>query len=109
MRRKKNKIGDRIFLEDLNGEVFDCIVQDIEPRTYEDNGKVTHFNMLHTGKYTMTEDYNCLSERDPRVVEYKKTHADPRGFIEKFEEFMKKNNFNISQASIQDYLSELLF
>ena len=107
---KKYNVGDRIFLEDWNTkEVFDCIVTKVEPRQYEYNGKITNFNMLHTGSHTMTEDYNCLSERNPKVIEYKKTHKDPRIFINKFQEFLKENNFDIQSYPIQEYLSELLW
>ena len=111
--KKEYKVGDRIFLEYWdNKEVFDCIVTDIEPRTYEYNGEVIHFNMLHTGPHTMTEDYNCLDENDPKVIEYKKTHEDPRIFKQKFEEFMKINNYSmdsLKNGAIQDYLSSLIY
>ena len=107
--KKNYKVGDRIFLEDWNDkEIFDCVVTAVEPREYEYNGKVHKFNMLHTGSHTMTEDYNCISERDPRVIEYKKTHTDPRKFVKKFQKFLTDNKFDIKSYSIQDYLLDLL-
>lgn len=116
MNKKKNyKIGDRIFFEYIYDEsIGEAIVTDIEPRSYKqyDNKKNTYvdinFNMLRTGKYSMIEDYNCISEDDPRVIEYKKTHNDPRIFKDKFENFLKENNFDISQRSIRDYLYKLI-
>lgn len=109
------KIGDRIFFEYINdGSIGEAIVIDIEPRSYKqyDDGQNTYidinFNMLRTGKHSMIEDYNCLSEDDPRVIEYKKTHEDPREFIKKFEAFLKENKFDIKQGPICDYLYDLL-
>ena len=116
MKKMKNyKIGDRIFFEYIyDGSIGEAIVIDIEPRSdkeYDDKKNTyvdINFNMLRTGKHSMIEDYNCISEDDPRVIEYKKTHNDPRIFKEKFENFLKENNFNISQSSIRDYLYELI-
>ena len=113
MAENKYKVGDRIFFEyeypGADGEIGEAIVKKIEPRSYKSRtGELVDFNMLRTGKYTCIEDYNCIPEDDPRVIEYKKVHADPRGFIEKFEKFLKENNFDISQRPIQDYLHELL-
>ena len=109
------KIGDRIFFEYIrDNSIGEAIVTDIEPRSYKqyDDGQNTYidisFNMLRTGKHSMIEDYNCLPEDDPRVIEYKKAHADPRIFKEKFENFLKDNNFNISQSPIRNYLYELI-
>ena len=110
-KRKQYKVGDRIFLEDWNtGGVFDCIVTDVKPRSNWDSYKKKYidYNMLYTGPMTATEDYNCLSEKDPRVVEYKKTHPDPRVFVKKFETFLKENNFDLSQNSIKEYLYNLV-
>ena len=108
------KVGDRIFFEyeypGANGEIGEAIVQKIEPRFYKHHktGEIINYNMLHTGTYTAIEDYNCLPEDDPRVIEYKKTHEDPREFINKFETFLKENKFDISQRPIHDYLYNLL-
>lgn len=110
-----HKIGDRIFFEYISdGSIGEAIVTNIEPRSYKqyDDGQNTYvdinFNMLRTGKHSMIEDYNCLSEDDPRVIEYKNTHKDPREFINKFETFMKENKFDIKQGPIRDYLYNLL-
>ena len=115
MKKMKNyKIGDRIFFEYSDGSIGESIVIDIEPRSYSeyDDGQNKYvdinFNMLRTGKHWMIEDYNCMSEDDPKVIEYKKTHADPRIFKEKFENFLEENNFDIHQRPIRNYLYELI-
>ena len=115
MKQNNYKIGDRIFFEYASDHsIGEAIVIDIEPRSYKqyDDGKNTyvdfHFNMLRTGKHSMIEDYNCIPENDSRVIEYKKTHTDPRIFKEKFESFLKENKFNISQSPIRNYLYELI-
>lgn len=113
--KRNYKIGDRVFFEYISdSSIGEAIVMDIEPRSYKhyDDGKNTYvdidFNMLRTGKHSMIEDYNCLPEDDPRVIEYKKTHADPRIFKEKFENFLNDNGFDLSQSPIRNYLYELL-
>ena len=109
------KIGDRVFFEYISdGSIGEAIVTNIEPRYYKqyDDSQNTYidinFNMLRTGKHSMIEDDKCIPENDNRVIEYKKTHADPRIFKEKFESFLKENNFNISQSPIRNYLYELI-
>jgi len=118
MRMKKNlgiekrdyKVGDRIFFEYWDDKsIGEAVVRDIEHRSYDtDDGGTIEFNFLHTGSHTAIEDYNCIPEDDPRVVEYKKTHDDPRNFEEKFMSFMKENNFDIHNGVIQNYLYELI-
>ena len=115
MKRKKYKVGDRIFFEYISdGSIGEAIVINIEPRTYKQYDDVQNayvdinFNMLRTGKHSMIEDYNCISEDDPRVIEYKKSHHDIRIFQKKFEEFLKENNFDINQKAINDYLYSLI-
>lgn len=115
MKQNNYKIGDRIFFEYISdGSIGEAIVTDIEPRSYKqyDYAKNTYidihyFNMLRTGPHEMIEDYNCISEDDPRVIEYKKTHTDPRIFIEKFEQFLRDNNFDINQKYIRNYLHNI--
>ena len=104
------KVGDRIFFEYVSdGTIGEAIVKDIEPRSYKNrNGEIINYNMLRTSKYSMIEDYNCLPEDDPRVIEYKKTHVDSREFINKFNEFLKENKFDITQPHIRNYLYELI-
>ena len=109
MARRKIKIGDWIFVEDLNGDIVDCVVEKIEPSSYfNDKGKEIHYNLLYTGFDTVTEDYNCLSNKDKRVIEYKKTHKNPTLFIKKFDKFMKDNGFDIKSFAVKSYLSSLI-
>ena len=109
MRRKKYKVGDRVFYECYDGTIGEDIVTDIKPDSYVNtNGKTINFNQLYFGDNFSGEDYSMLSERDPRVIEYKKTHKDPRKFICKFEAFMKENKFDINSFAFKKYLYGLL-
>lgn len=110
MNKKEYKVGDRIFAESWNNhEIFDCIVTKVEPRTTRAyNGNIINYNMLYTGSHSAIEDYNCLDEDDPKVIEYKKNHADPRDFIEKFNKFIKDNHYDLKSHAIQEYLYDLI-
>lgn len=109
MANKKYKVGDWIFFECYDGTIGDAVVTKIEPRTYDDGHSVSfNYDLLYLGKHTVIEDYNCLGEDDPRVIEYKKTCADPRGFVEKFSQFLAENKFDVKQPSIQNYLYSFL-
>lgn len=104
LRTKKFNIGDRIFFEYFDTSIGDAIIVDIEDRIDNTPDGEIKYNMFILGGHSIIESYNCLDEDDPRVIEYKKTHADPREFISKFKQFMKDNNFDVKQSSIQDYL-----
>lgn len=77
-RTKKRKVGDRIFYEKYDGTIGTATIKKIEPTessfdkkgNYLRNGKKYKFNYYHTGVNTVIEDYNCLSDNDPRVKEY---------------------------------------
>lgn len=76
-RRKKYKVGDRIFFEYYDGSIGSKIVQDIKPKSYvDDNGRTINYDMLITWKSgdcsSGTEDYNTLPYSDPRVKALKK-------------------------------------
>lgn len=83
MRRKKYKVGDRIFYEDYKGDVASAIVLGIEDREMDTDiygrpsKKPVKYKLYKTGANTVIEDYNCLPENDLRVVKYK----DGRTFI----------------------------
>lgn len=71
-RRKKYKIGDRIFFEYYDGTVGTAIVLEIKPKSYvDDNGRTVNYDMLITWKSgncsSCIEDYNTLPYSDPRV------------------------------------------
>lgn len=71
-RRKKYKVGDRIFFDKYDGTIGSDIVLDIIPKSYiDDNGEEVKFNQLVTYKSEhitcICEDYNTLPYSDPRV------------------------------------------
>ena len=80
-RRKKYKVGDRIFFEYLDGTIGTEIVLEVVPHTYiDDNNKPIHYDMLVTHKSgeqfsEEIEDYNTLPYSDPRVKELQKQLA----------------------------------
>lgn len=79
-RRKKYKVGDRIFFKYYDGAVGTAIVLEIEPKSYvDDNGRTINYDMLITWKSgncsSGTEDYNTLPLSDPRVKELQKQLA----------------------------------
>ena len=109
MKKAIYKEGDRIFYEYYDGDIGEAIISRVEHDYYiNDKNCRVNYNKLHIDKYSYIEDYNCLSEEDPRVIKYKKNHEDPRVFKEKCENFLKENNFNIKQNYIQNYLLKKL-
>ena len=71
-KRRKYKIGDRIFYEHFDRTVGTAIVLEIKPESYiDDNGKTINYDMLiiwKSGNCTSgIEDYNTLPYSDPRV------------------------------------------
>ena len=79
-RRKKYKVGDRIFYEYHDGTVGTATVIEIKPESYvDDNGKTINYDMLITWKRGNcsigTEDYNTLPLSDSRVKELQKQLA----------------------------------
>lgn len=77
-RTKKRKVGDRIFYEKWDGTIGTAIIKKIQDSEYRESRgygkaeKVVKFKEYHTGKYSYIEDYNCLSDNDPRVKEFRK-------------------------------------
>lgn len=78
-RTKQRKVGDRIFFKRYDGTIGTAIIKRIEPvvdthmNKYGNRlkaGKVFKYNEYRTGVNTVIEDYNCLSDDDPRVKEY---------------------------------------
>jgi len=71
-RRKKHKVGDRIFYEYFNGTIGTDIVLEVNPESYtDDNGRTISYDELVTWKSgncsSSIEDYNTLPLSDPRV------------------------------------------
>lgn len=77
-RIKQRKVGDRIFFECFDGTIETATIKKIEPAesvfdkkgNFLGMGKTYKFNYYHTSDMTVIEDYNCLSDNDPRVKEY---------------------------------------
>lgn len=82
MRRKEYKVGDRIFYETYpDKEVCTAIIKRIKDDFYlSDNNREIPFKWLvlwEDGNCSSgIEDYNCLSENDPRVKELAKKFKD---------------------------------
>ena len=79
-KRKKYKVGDRVFFECYDGTIGTRIVLEIEPRSYVENGKTINYDMLITYKNgshfkEAIEDYSTLPYGDPRVKELQKQLA----------------------------------
>ena len=79
-RRKKYKVGDRIFFECYDGTADTATVLEIEPKSYiDDNGRTVNYDMLITWKSgncsSSIEDYNTLPLSDSRVKELQKQLA----------------------------------
>ena len=80
-RRKKHKVGDRIFFEYCDGTIGTATVLEVIPDTYiDDNNKPIHYDTLVTYKdgeqfQEEIEDYNTLPYSDPRVKELQKQLA----------------------------------
>ena len=77
-RTKQRKVGDRIFYECYNGTIGTATIKKIESvespfdkkGNYLKNGKKYKFNYYHTSDTEAIEDYNCLSNNDPRVKDF---------------------------------------
>ena len=79
-RRKKYKVGDRIFFEYHDGTVGTDIVLEVNPESYVDNnGRTVSYDELVVWKSgncsSSIEDYNTLPYSDPRVKELQKQLA----------------------------------
>ena len=95
-RRKKYKVGDRIFFEYYDGTVGTAIVLEIEPKSYvDDNGKTVNYDMLITWKSgncsSGTEDYNTLPYSDHRVKELMKELKKQDELADIIREFVNAN------------------
>ena len=95
-RRKKYKVGDRLFYENYDGTVGTATVLEIKPRSYvDDNGKTVNYNMLVTERganwFSSTEDYNTLPLSDPRVKALLKELKKQDEFADIIREFVNAN------------------
>lgn len=72
-RTKQKKVGDRIFFEYFDGTIGTAIIKKIEYAEYKESqgygepDKVVKYKKYYTGVNAYVEDYECLSDNDPRV------------------------------------------
>jgi hypothetical protein len=86
-KRKKYKVGDRIFFECLDGTIGTEIVLEVEPKSYiDDNGRTVNYDELITWRNgncsSSIEDYNTLPLSGPRVKELQKQLAKQDNLVQ---------------------------
>lgn len=111
-RRKKYKVGDRIFFEYYDGSIGSKIVQDIKPKSYvDDNGRTINYDMLITWKSgncsSGTEDYNTLPLSEPRVKALMKQFKKQDEITKQIREFVIANFGIYDTKTIANALGEV--
>ena len=111
-RRKKYKVGDRIFFEHYDGTVGTDIVLEIKPESYvNDNGKTINYDMLIVWKSgncsSGTEDYNTLPYSDHRVKELMKELKKQDELADIIREFVNANTDIYSIETIASALGQV--
>ena len=112
--KKQYKVGDRIFFECVDDSIGTAIVLKVRKESYlDDKGKKVQYLWLITGESKDglvscgIEDYNCLSENDPRckelVTKYKKFDDQREEIINAILEIMSPWETEI-QSEIIDLL-----
>ena len=113
--QKQYKVGDRIFFERSDGSIESAIVIKVTKAFYlDDKGKEIPYFWLTTwesedGRTSCgIEDYNCLSENDPRckelVAKYKKFDNQRENIINSILKIMSPWESGI-QSEIIDLLN----
>lgn len=95
----EHKVGDTVYFEYYDGSIGSGTIKEIKPESYlDDNGNTVHYNEYGFGD-TVIEDYNCISENDPRVQEYiKEEQIKVKQKLNSISEFIKKK-LNIPKLS----------
>lgn len=111
-RKKKYKVGDRIFFEYYDGTIGTKTVIDIKPESYvDDNGRTINYDMLITWKSgnfsSGTEDYNTLPLSDPRVKALMKELKKQDECADIIREFVNANTDIYSIENIADALAQV--
>lgn len=116
MKRKKYKVGDRIFYEDYKGDIASAIILGIEDREMDSDmygrpakkGTMVKYRLYKTGACAFIEDYNCLPENDPRVKELKKsrTWVTPN-FREQLVDWLTAHGAHKGDADVSEILYDL--
>ena len=81
--KNSHKVGDIVYWENYNGTIGCDRITKIIPdnEDVDDNGKKYKYDYYELGNTCLLEDYNCLSETDPRVVEFKKNYKEPEKMV----------------------------
>lgn len=115
-RTKQRKVGDRIFYEKYDGTIGTATIKDIIPfesrmdkhGRWLSNGKTFKYNYYKTGEDTAIEDYNCLSDNDPRVKEYcKGKKFITAGFADELRKFLVKHGSHKGDDDVVQILNDL--
>ena len=111
-RRKKYKVGDRIFFEYYDGTVGTAIVLEIKPKSYvDDNGRTINYDMLITWKSgncsSGIEDYGTLPLNDPRVKAMMKELKKQDELADEIREFANANTDIYSIETIAAALGQV--
>lgn len=111
-RRKKYKVGDRIFYEYYDGTVGTATVLEINQESYvDDNGRTINYDMLITWKSgncsSGTEDYNTLPYSDPRVKALMKELKKQDECADIIREFVNANTDIYSIETIASALGQV--
>lgn len=112
-RRKKYKVGDRIFFEHFfDGTIGTEIVLEIKPKSYiDDNGKTINYDELITWRSgncsSGIEDYNTLPLSDPRVKALMKEFKKQDECADIIREFVNANTDIYSIETIAAALGQV--
>lgn len=109
-RRKNYKVGDRVYFElfDSNDICSSVItgIRDMCDDIYGD-GKKVNYKMFDTGPLSSIEDYMCLPESDPRVVEYIKSHKTIFELEDKLKRVLDECNAQVGDPIVTEVLYNL--
>lgn len=112
-KRKKHKVGDRIFYEHVDGTIGTAIVLEVIQNTYiDDNNNPIRYDELVTCKSSKhfqesIEDYNTLPYSDPRVKELMKELKKQNEFADEIREFVSANTDIYSIKTIAAALGQV--
>lgn len=113
-RTKQRKVGDRIFYEKYDGTIGTATIKKIEDAEHEESQgygkpyKVVKYKMYYTGVNTAIEDYNCLSDNDPRVKEFRKGKKFiTAGFADELRKFLVEHGAHKGDDDVVQILNDL--
>ena len=111
-RRKKYKVGDRIFFECYDGTIGTEIVLEVEPKSYiDDNGRTVNYDELITWRSgncsSSIEDYETLPLSDPRVKALMKELKKQDELADIIREFVNANTDIYSIETIAAALGQV--